>query len=276
MDALVTGGTGFVGANLVRELLADGRTVRVLARKGGDRTRARGLRRRDRGGRSPRRRARSARRSPARGASITSPPTTGSGRADPRELYRANVDGTRHILDGGGGGGGRAHRLHLDRGRPRHSQGRHAGRRDDARGARGHGGAVQGLQVPRRARRRRAGRARGARSSSSIPRRPSARGTSSPRPPGRWSWTSSAARWSARSTPDSTSSTCATSPAATSWPPSVAGWARATSWAIENLSLIEIFRALARPHRAARRRASACPTRVAWIGGALHGGRRRA
>ena len=37
MDALVTGGTGFVGANLVRELLADGHTVRVLARPGGDR-----------------------------------------------------------------------------------------------------------------------------------------------------------------------------------------------------------------------------------------------
>ncbi len=37
MDALVTGGTGFVGANVVRELLAEGATVRVLARPGSDR-----------------------------------------------------------------------------------------------------------------------------------------------------------------------------------------------------------------------------------------------
>jgi len=37
MRALVTGGTGFVGANLVRELLVDGDRVRVLARPGGDR-----------------------------------------------------------------------------------------------------------------------------------------------------------------------------------------------------------------------------------------------
>jgi dihydroflavonol-4-reductase len=37
MDALVTGGTGFIGANVVRELTGAGATVRVLARAGGDR-----------------------------------------------------------------------------------------------------------------------------------------------------------------------------------------------------------------------------------------------
>ena len=37
MDALVTGGTGFVGANVVRELVAAGASVRVLARPRGDR-----------------------------------------------------------------------------------------------------------------------------------------------------------------------------------------------------------------------------------------------
>jgi dihydroflavonol-4-reductase len=42
-DALVTGGTGFVGANVVRELLAERRVVRVLARPRGDRRALAGL-----------------------------------------------------------------------------------------------------------------------------------------------------------------------------------------------------------------------------------------
>ena len=43
MEALVTGGTGFVGANVVRELLTEGATVRVLARPGGERKALAGL-----------------------------------------------------------------------------------------------------------------------------------------------------------------------------------------------------------------------------------------
>lgn len=98
MDALVTGGTGFVGANLVRELLSDGRAVRVLARSGGDRRALEGcavevvegdlldraaVARAVRGVRHVYHVAADYR--------LWAP--------DPSVLFRVNVDGTRHVLD---------------------------------------------------------------------------------------------------------------------------------------------------------------------------------
>jgi len=98
MDVLVTGGTGFVGANLVRELLADGDTVRVLARPRGDRRALEGcvveivegdLLDRN----SLVRAVRGARRvyHVAADYRLWAP--------DPSAFYRANVDGTRHVLE---------------------------------------------------------------------------------------------------------------------------------------------------------------------------------
>jgi dihydroflavonol-4-reductase len=97
-DVLVTGGTGFVGANVVRELLREGATVRVLARPGSDRRALAGL--------------------PVEvvEGDLTQPATLGPAvagvrtlfhvaadyrlwTADPAVLYRANVEGTRAILE---------------------------------------------------------------------------------------------------------------------------------------------------------------------------------
>lgn len=98
MDALVTGGTGFVGANLVRELIRDGHTVRVLARPGSDRRALEGCRAELVDGdlldaASVRRAVAGARHVYHAAADYR------LWASDPRVLYRANVDGTRHLLE---------------------------------------------------------------------------------------------------------------------------------------------------------------------------------
>ena len=96
--SLVTGGTGFVGANLVRQLLADGDRVRVLARVGGDRRALEGCDVEIVEGdlldpASVRRAAAGMERvyHVAADYRLWAP--------DPSALFRANVDGTRHVLE---------------------------------------------------------------------------------------------------------------------------------------------------------------------------------
>lgn len=103
-DALVTGGTGFVGANVVRELLGDGRTVRVLVRPRSDRRALAGLpielSEGDLGDRASLDRAVAGVRLVLHVAAdyrLWAP--------DPQALYRANVEGTRAILEAAGAAG---------------------------------------------------------------------------------------------------------------------------------------------------------------------------
>jgi dihydroflavonol-4-reductase len=98
MDVLVTGGTGFVGANLVRELLGDGDTVRVLARKGNDRRALEGCRVEIiEGDLLDRDAVRAAVAGARRVYHVAADYRLWA--PDPRELYRANVDGTRNVLE---------------------------------------------------------------------------------------------------------------------------------------------------------------------------------
>ena len=103
-DALVTGGTGFVGANVVRELLRDGATVRVLVRRSSDRRALAGLPVETVEGDLADR--------PSLDRAVTGVATVFHVAADyrlwardPRELFRANVDGTRAVLEAAGQAG---------------------------------------------------------------------------------------------------------------------------------------------------------------------------
>jgi dihydroflavonol-4-reductase len=102
--ALVTGGTGFVGANVVRELLADGRAVRVLARKGGDRRALAGL---DvaivEGDLLDVASLRAAVRDVRTVFHVAADYRLWA--RDPRDIYKANVDGTRALLEACGEAG---------------------------------------------------------------------------------------------------------------------------------------------------------------------------
>src|SRR5438128_2309321 len=101
---LVTGGTGFVGANLVRELLSDGRGVRVLARVGGDRRALEGLSVEIvEGDLTDPTSLRSALRGVRSVFHVAADYRLWA--ADPSVLYRANVDGTRNLLQASGDAG---------------------------------------------------------------------------------------------------------------------------------------------------------------------------
>jgi dihydroflavonol-4-reductase len=106
MDALVTGATGFVGANVVRELLRESATVRVLVRPGSDRRALAGL---------PVEHAegdlldRASLHRAATGVSTVFHVAADYRlwAPDPRVLHRTNVEGTRAMLEAAGETGAR-------------------------------------------------------------------------------------------------------------------------------------------------------------------------
>jgi len=98
MKALVTGGTGFLGANVVRALLEEGVAVRVLARAGSDRRALQGLDVEIVEG--------DLCDTPSLKRALDGCPLAfhvaamyAFSTARPQQVYRVNVDGTREVLD---------------------------------------------------------------------------------------------------------------------------------------------------------------------------------
>ena len=148
---LVTGANGFLGAAVVRALLADGRAVRAFVRRGSDRRNLEGLAvdvaegdLNDRDSLRARRRAVALRCS-------TSRPTIGYGRSDAAPMYRTNVEGSVNVLEAAADAA--VERLVYTSsvavlGINRDPD---AGRREHAGGARGHDRRLQTVEVSGRA-----------------------------------------------------------------------------------------------------------------------------
>lgn len=98
MKALVTGATGFVGANLVRELLKDGTAVRVLVRPESPRTTLKGLDVEEVLGNLQ---DRDSLRHALKGCQVLYHVGAHYSLSirDAAQMYRANVEGTRNILE---------------------------------------------------------------------------------------------------------------------------------------------------------------------------------
>ena len=162
MRALVTGGTGFIGSHVVRALVDDGASVRVLVRPGSDRRALADLPVEIVTGDLAEPRSLEA---PLAGVEVLYHVAADYRlwAPDPAVLYRVNVGGTRALLLAAAAAGV-ARVVYTSSvgtlGLPLDGSARHGG---DAGPARGHGGRLQALQVPGGARGGCGGRSRTAR-----------------------------------------------------------------------------------------------------------------